>query len=36
MKARGLKNLKMIDGAEPSNISELRQLIADSDEVISF
>ncbi|MFX1466369.1 MAG: DsrE/DsrF/TusD sulfur relay family protein [Promethearchaeota archaeon] len=36
MKARGLKNLKLIDGAEPSSMSELRQLIADSDKVISF
>jgi len=36
LKARGLKKLELIEGAEPSSMSELRQLVVDSEKVISF
>ena len=34
--ARGLKDLKLIDGAEISNMSELTEWIVDSDKVLTF
>jgi uncharacterized protein involved in oxidation of intracellular sulfur len=34
--ARGLKDLKLIDGAEISNMSELTEWIVDSDKVLIF
>jgi len=35
-KARGIKDLKLIEGAELSNMSELGQWIVDSDKVLTF
>jgi uncharacterized protein involved in oxidation of intracellular sulfur len=34
--ARGIKDLKLIEGAEISNMSELGQWIVDSDKVLTF
>ncbi|MHB1254450.1 MAG: DsrE family protein, partial [Candidatus Humimicrobiaceae bacterium] len=34
--ARGLKELKLIEGAEISNMVELTQWIIDSDKVLTF
>ncbi len=34
--ARGLKDLKLIDGAEISNMSELAEWVLDSDKVLTF
>ena len=34
--ARGLKDLKLIEGTEISNMSELAQWIADSDKILTF
>jgi len=34
--ARGLKGLKLIEGAEISNMAELAQWIAESDKVLTF
>ena len=34
--ARGLKEIKLIEGAEISNMAELAQWVADSDKVLTF
>jgi sulfur relay (sulfurtransferase) complex TusBCD TusD component (DsrE family) len=34
--ARGLKEMKFIDGAELSSMKELTQLVMESDRVITF
>ena len=34
--ARGLKELKLVEGAEISNMAELTQWVADSDKVLTF
>ena len=34
--ARGLKEVKLIEGAEISNMAEFTQWIADSDKVLTF
>ena len=34
--ARGLKGIKLVEGAEISNMSELTQWITDSDKVLTF
>ncbi|MCL6087405.1 MAG: DsrE family protein [Actinobacteria bacterium] len=34
--ARGLKDLRLIEGAEISNMSELAQWIIDSDKILTF
>jgi len=34
--ARGLKELKLVEGAEISNMVELTQWIADSDKILTF
>lgn len=34
--ARGLKGLKLVEGAEISNMSELTQWVIDSDKILTF
>jgi uncharacterized protein involved in oxidation of intracellular sulfur len=34
--ARGIKDLKLVDGAQISNMVELTQWIVDSDKILTF
>jgi len=36
MEARGLKNLDLIEGVHPSNMSEFAEWVRDSDKVMTF